>query len=654
MGDLDADTNHDGGIKQSDDDDEEVIPGRIVGVNDDDDNLNGLKDLADGGSIANENNLVRTELRVHPLSGRGVGMTVRLEVSQGAGNIKVWETSQKGTHITLPKTYTVGTDSIPDAVFIEGISPGDTVLDLVVSKPGGGELVRDKVAYRIVDFRLESVEFENDHAIFQDSGVQYTGLDYLDANGDDDGEDSGDRRFPVAYRRDTNIKIDNAMVKFDAAIDTQHTSVLVRPAARALPGSGSADTYPFNDVTVDLAGRTEILVRDAESSAPLKDAVLHYPNFYVEWEFSFDQGTSWVPAGQSDNRLYATLENPAPLRSWPVTSKYYETLFDIGTRNAHGKSKVDDVVAGIWSDFKSPIPGIRRKPIDGFNVTDNQEIHYWLGGAAPGSCQTLPGLLVDPLGRSACGSISMLMIESLNSVGIGGSNVVEIRADTAVNPGATRFMVKNWNLGEHIRTGPDGINDTTPAGDDAVIIPLGQGTPNKVTIDAGADGTLDTVTAGGDDVIVGTTITTGPNGISETMAHANDDQPIPVGQGAADSIAIGPGPDGVLNSAKAGDDTSKLGITVLAGRPAFLVDFDARDQDGVPGQGNTRPPRAFVNHFVVQLSGKIYDPSYGIGPFATEQAHEDAASEGILYDSATSTLATKNQPGIQELKYTVK
>lgn len=54
-----------------------------------------------------------------------------------------------------------------------------------------------------------------------------------------------------------------------------------------------------------------------------------------------------------------------------------------------------------------------------------------------------------------------------------------------------------------------------------------------------------------------------------------------------------------------------------------------RPPNGVPGQHNANPPPQFSNHFIVRYDGRVWDPSYGIGPFASFRAWEDAAIAGL-------------------------
>ena len=84
-----------------------------------------------------------------------------------------------------------------------------------------------------------------------------------------------------------------------------------------------------------------------------------------------------------------------------------------------------------------------------------------------------------------------------------------------------------------------------------------------------------------------------------------------------------------------------------SGRFPYLIDTDVLDGDGLPGQNNEEPvAQAFLNHFVARRIGSIYDPSYGAGPFATENDHENAAIDGI-----TSGWWAKQKDLGQELLY---
>ena len=104
--------------------------------------------------------------------------------------------------------------------------------------------------------------------------------------------------------------------------------------------------------------------------------------------------------------------------------------------------------------------------------------------------------------------------------------------------------------GSAIDSGPtdsNGLCDTEkhPLSDDEQVIPKGQGAPNTICVESGDDHVINS-NPQGDDQKVGETITTGPNGICETTATGDDGQAIRVGRGEAKAICIKPGADGIL------------------------------------------------------------------------------------------------------------
>jgi hypothetical protein len=60
------------------------------------------------------------------------------------------------------------------------------------------------------------------------------------------------------------------------------------------------------------------------------------------------------------------------------------------------------------------------------------------------------------------------------------------------------------------------------------------------------------------------------------------------------------------------------------------VPSQCRTGTHLEGQRNPQPPPAFYNHFIVQVSGQYWDPSYGAGPFTDQLAWENAAIDGLF------------------------
>lgn len=59
--------------------------------------------------------------------------------------------------------------------------------------------------------------------------------------------------------------------------------------------------------------------------------------------------------------------------------------------------------------------------------------------------------------------------------------------------------------------------------------------------------------------------------------------------------------------------------------------FNPRHDFGIPGQGNDDPPSMFNYHAAIRYNGKIYDPSYGQGPYITRKLWEDQSLAGCGY-----------------------
>jgi len=105
-----------------------------------------------------------------------------------------------------------------------------------------------------------------------------------------------------------------------------------------------------------------------------------------------------------------------------------------------------------------------------------------------------------------------------------------------------------------ITTGSNGICESLAEGDDYQRIPVGQGEPYAIGITSGINGSLDTSPAGDDTFWYGIAITTGPDGICDTTAAADDVQSIPVGRGFAYAEAVTSGANKEFDSAPKGDD----------------------------------------------------------------------------------------------------
>ncbi|MCL5104292.1 MAG: PA14 domain-containing protein [Armatimonadetes bacterium] len=151
--DIDTDSNNDGSINSTDDPIEETSPGKYVSLNTDDDNANGIPDKDDTGSVTGENDLAQVNLAYSPTSGIN-GAKITLVASSGSSKIKAWNSSTKGTEITISEsgtTYVIGTNEVPTTIYVEGIDAGEAMLDMVMKNSGNQEVCRDKVLFTVRD-----------------------------------------------------------------------------------------------------------------------------------------------------------------------------------------------------------------------------------------------------------------------------------------------------------------------------------------------------------------------------------------------------------------------------------------------------------------------------------------------------------------------
>jgi hypothetical protein len=315
----------------------------------------------------------------------------------------------------------------------------------------------------------------------------------------------------------------------------------------------------------------------------------------IDWSVSVDGGP-WMYAGTSDNRIYVTWREP-------TVSPRLETLFWLSCKGAKGLGGEDaathapGIVTAIWGEFTDR--NVKR-------VDDDEPMTYYKPEA--GAAGSASEMLASENGNGGCLAWAQLLFGCMQAQGFaskpeqnpGGLEILEVYhvvADANANPNTSGFCVKHWKFAPHIRTGPGDDHRESPVlGDDEEAAPTGDNTP-----------------------------------------------------------CILPGPNGDLNSTTAGNDVYQDGLDYAPPYP-YVVGKDAREQPGMAGQGNTDPPYRFNEHYVCKISSVIYDPSYGLNPCSTEQAHENSLIDGIArmgfwLGGEGVEPCKKNSTEVQELDY---
>ncbi len=139
----------------------ELDIGGVVALNGDDDNGNGVPDLTETNSVAGENDLEPFTLALHT-NGVQSG-TITLDCVAGTNLIKVWTTATKGTPVPLPKTWTIGTDTLPATLYLEGVgvsaSGAERDVELRLTHDTGSAVYRDNIKVTVVNVDIAPTSF---------------------------------------------------------------------------------------------------------------------------------------------------------------------------------------------------------------------------------------------------------------------------------------------------------------------------------------------------------------------------------------------------------------------------------------------------------------------------------------------------------------
>ena len=238
--------------------------------------------------------------------------------------------------------------------------------------------------------------------IVRDNGTAFPTIEWVDQSVNPNGQatDPGDVAAPVAYRRAATAVLEAQFALKGELASTNLGNVVVRgtgPDDIKFYADGD-DTDPNTTVTIDGS----ILSFKDTASAAFADAVDHFESFEVTWEVSFDNGSSFSPAGISQNQVYVLLDNPI------AGTSLHHTSVHLGTTAADGQSDAVEAVNTIWAEFADNLV----KTVDGKLMEYNHD---------QGTGSTVAALLKDAKGR--CGAWARFMVESLGVQGIAATHL---------------------------------------------------------------------------------------------------------------------------------------------------------------------------------------------------------------------------------------
>ncbi len=350
--DLQTDSNNDGTISipytnyldTADEDVEMTAPGRVVALNSDDDDGNSTVDSSDipvppatTVTVDHEDDLVPVNL----IYSAPDNYTITLMYSANASATKIWSAKTKGTLILgnqngNTKVYVVGTDTIPSTVWVEGVSPGQTVLDVIFKDAGGVERpIREQVKFTVASVRLAHVTFDSTSGSYFKVAKDSDGSDY-DASGINQWEDTdyngvADHEYPLCFARNTKMKV-TATFKV--------TPTTMMGATVKIKGNGP-DGLSFPPTTATKSG-DYYTVTNLECASNFMNEVHDYEQVPIDWYISPNGGTSWVRGATSQNEIFLTLGTPG-------CATNFRTALHLATQN--GGNDGSSCLTNTWASF---------------------------------------------------------------------------------------------------------------------------------------------------------------------------------------------------------------------------------------------------------------------------------------------------------------
>lgn len=278
-----------------------------------------------------------------------------------------------------------------------------------------------------------------------DTTVTYDAPHWQDGNDDGDANDPGERKYPIAYVRNTPPTIAGKIAVKPSGL----TAVSGFSAKIKVTGPGNIEI----DETAATIGTDEIELLATPSTGNFVNEIDYLNPMTLSWEVEVNDKGRWCEAGDTGHRTYVTLAEPA-------TTMRQETLFDIGCRNADGETVPDTAFDGIWNEFSDRIVS-RVDPIAETATRDQTGMIYWKPSG--NGCVTVPQLLID--GDASCGTWAEFLTEVVKAIGVNTAVVSTVDAPLPANYANAVAAYKTYanftgNVYWHSYNGANGSNVT--------------------------------------------------------------------------------------------------------------------------------------------------------------------------------------------------
>ena len=263
-------------------------------------------------------------------------------------------------------------------------------------------------------------------------------------------------KYPIAYQSGTKSRISAKFELVCKSIPSASGKIFIRAFAN---DDNDVRLLNFEKKSVEIihkGGYYELQYNKVLSSEAFeRDKINYVRTFSVEWEVSFDDGTTWETLDNqwSINELYVTWKRPIP-----ELRKNYEwnhTLFHLScTANANSIGTEASIVSRVWNLFKFE-PLSKNKQL--FRRGDGEPLVYYKTLDARANNSYL--LLQD--GHGQCYAFSLLLIDLCRIQGIDYSSVkneilvrpkrapIEACAGRTLASEEVSFLVKDWQFNKN-------------------------------------------------------------------------------------------------------------------------------------------------------------------------------------------------------------
>lgn len=288
---------------------------------------------------------------------------------------------------------------------------------------------------------LRQVDFAGNHELESDPDSSGSTVDYevdgewYDGNLDGDVDDTGDRGYPIAYTRNSTMTLTPTFENFAPNLDVDIRGVVYANGVY-MPSFGFE--LVAEDQTTAADGTLTVTVSDT-----LPNKVKYYEEFLIYWQSSLDNGASWTTIGNSEHKVYLTLNDPE-------VTPLYHTVVHIGSDEANNETTENGVINKVWETFET---------LDVDSV-GGKDLYYYKNYTC--TSQTTKSLLQK--GDGQCAVWSQFFVDVLKAQGIARTNNwVKLKATN--NDGEQGFLVKTWAFAGNgkanaviVRGGNDSIN----------------------------------------------------------------------------------------------------------------------------------------------------------------------------------------------------